>query len=165
MNELDAIDITLLDLLQHDGRISNADLAQRVGLAPATVLRRVKLLEERGYIRGYTALLDPLQLDLPITAFIFIETDYTCSLDELAVTLGELPGVQEVHRTIGEWCILLKVRTQTPQSLEHLLARTIRRMAGIRRSETILATSSPVETTCLALPKAAAVTPSDALAE
>jgi Lrp/AsnC family leucine-responsive transcriptional regulator len=72
MQELDSIDIELLRLLQQDGRISNAELAQRVSLAPPTVLRRVKLLEERGYIKGYTALVDPLALGLTVTAFIFI---------------------------------------------------------------------------------------------
>ena len=74
LEHLDEIDLHILEILQHDGRISNSDLAQRVGLAPPTVLRRVKLLEERGYIRGYVALIDPLVIGLSVTAFVFIET-------------------------------------------------------------------------------------------
>jgi Lrp/AsnC family leucine-responsive transcriptional regulator len=145
LDQLDDIDLEILRLLQQDGRISNTDLAQQVGLTPPTVLRRVKLLEERGYIRGYTALLDPLQVGLPVTGFIFVETVAGCDLDDLAGWLAQLPEVQEAHRVIGQWCFLLKVRTRTPQHLEELLHRTLRQHHGIRRTETTLATSSVCE--------------------
>ena len=90
MDDLDAIDLQILKLLQEDGRISNADLAQQVGLAPPTVLRRVKLLEERGYIRGYTALVDAIKLGLTTTAFIFVETSAGCDLLETSDFLGHI---------------------------------------------------------------------------
>ena len=152
MNELDAIDIEILRLLQQDGRISNAELAQRVGLAPPTVLRRVKLLEERGYIKGYVALVDPLALGLTVTAFIFVETAAGCNLTETEAFLAQLPGIQEIHHLIGEWCFLLKVRTTSPQTLEHLVYQQLRNHAHVRRTLTTLATSSPFETTGLPLP-------------
>ena len=152
MNDLDAIDIEILRLLQQDGRISNAELAQRVSLAPPTVLRRVKLLEERGYIKGYAALVDPLALGLTVTAFIFIETAAGCNLSETEAFLGQLPGLQEIHHLIGEWCFLLKVRTTSPQMLEHLVYQQLRNHPHVRRTLTTLATSSPFETTALPLP-------------
>lgn len=152
MEELDAIDIQILTLLQEDGRISNAELAQRVGLAPPTVLRRVKLLEERGYIKGYVALVDPLALGLTVTAFIFVETAAGCNLKELGEFLTQLPGIQEVHRLIGEWCYLLKVRTASPQTLEQLIYQQLRNNPSVRRTLTTLATSSAYETTVLPLP-------------
>ena len=148
---LDDIDIEILRLLQADGRISNADLAQQVGLTPPTVLRRVKLLEERGYIKGYTTLLDPILLGLPVTAFIFVETLASYDLDELGGWLNRLPEVQEAHRVIGEWCFLLKVRTHSPQALEDLLHRILRKHPGIRRTQTTLATSSVRESCTLPL--------------
>ena len=154
MDMLDATDIQILKILQEDGRISNAELAQRVGLAPPTVLRRVKLLEERGYIRGYAALVDPLSIGLTVTAFIFVETTAGCDLFDLGDFLIGLPGVQEVHRVIGEWCFLLKVRTQTPQTLEGLIYQELRRHPNIRRTFTTLATSSAFETPALPLPAA-----------
>ena len=117
--ELDDINIQILRLLQQDGRVSNTELAQRVGLAPPTVLRRVKLLEERGYIKGYVALVDPLALGLTVTAFIFVETAAGCNLSETETFLGQLPGLQEIHHLIGEWCFLLKVRTTSPQTLSY----------------------------------------------
>lgn len=152
MSELDATDLQLLELLQGDGRISQAELAQQVGLTAPTVQRRVRLLEERGYIKGYTALLDPLRLDLPVTAFIFVESQAGCALDELDHFLGALPGVQEVHRVIGEWCYLMKVRTRNPQELERLLYDDLRKHPNVRRTQTTLATSSVRETTQLPLP-------------
>ena len=149
---LDDIDLHILDILQQDGRISNTDLAQQVGLAPPTVLRRVKLLEERGYIRGYVALLEPLAIGLSVTAFVFIETEAGCMLDEVLDHIVKLPGVVEVHRLMGEWCFLLKVRTQTPQSLEDLVYRDLRSYPSVRRTLTTLATSAALETTALPLP-------------
>jgi Lrp/AsnC family transcriptional regulator, leucine-responsive regulatory protein len=152
--ELDDINIHILRLLQNDGRISNAELAQRVGLAPPTVLRRVKLLEERGYIKGYAALVDPLALGLTVTAFIFVETAAGCNLSETEAFLAQLPGLQEIHHLIGEWCFLLKVRTTSPQTLEHLVYKQLRNHPHVRRTLTTLATSSPFETTALPLPAA-----------
>jgi Lrp/AsnC family leucine-responsive transcriptional regulator len=152
MEALDAIDLQILKLLQEDGRISNTDLAHQVGLAPPTVLRRVKLLEERGYIRGYVALVDPISLGLTVTAFIFVESVACSELTELGNFLSELPGVQEVHRVIGEWCFLLKVRTQSPQTLETLIYKQLRSHPSIRRTLTTLATSSAFESHALPLP-------------
>ena len=155
VEELDTIDLQILKLLQEDGRMSNSDLAQRVGLAPPTVLRRVKLLEERGYILGYVALVDPIKLGLTTTAFIFLETNAGCDLVEADRFLSQLPEVQEVHRLIGEWCFLLKVRTATPQTLEDLLYIRLHNHPSVRRTFTTLATSSTYETSALPLPDGA----------
>jgi|HigsolmetaAR201D_1030396.scaffolds.fasta_scaffold12313_3 Lrp/AsnC family leucine-responsive transcriptional regulator len=152
MDSLDDIDLQLLRLLQEDGRISNAELAQRVGLAPPTVLRRVKLLEERGYIKGYTAVVDPLALGLTVTAFIFVETQAGSDLEDVSNFISTLPGVQEIHRVIGEWCFLIKVRTLNPQTLENITHYQLRTHPGVRRTLTTLATSSAYETSVVPLP-------------
>jgi Lrp/AsnC family transcriptional regulator, leucine-responsive regulatory protein len=152
VDRLDETDVQILAILQEDGRISNADLAQRVGLTPPTVLRRVKILEEHGYIKGYAALVNPLKLGLTVTAFVLIESAAGCDMDDLRAFLTRLPGVQEVHNLIGEWCFQLKVRTESPQTLEDLLHRKLRKHPGVRRTLTTLATSSPFETTVVPLP-------------
>lgn len=156
MDELDTTDLAILRLLQSDGRMSHAELAQQVGLAAPTVQRRVRLLEERGYIRGYAALIDPIAVGLPVTAFIFVESQAGCDLRSLEDFLAGLPGVQEVHRLIGEWCFLLKVRTASPQALERLIYHDVRQHPGLRRTQSILATSSARETPSLPLPAAPA---------
>lgn len=154
MEQLDEVDVQLLTMLQDDGRISHTELAQRIGLTPPTVMRRVKLLEERGFIKGYTALVDPLRLGFMVTAFIFVEIAGSHDIDELGAYLSSLPPVQEVHKVIGEWCFLLKVRTETPQALEELLNRTLRKRPEIQRTHTTLATSAPYEAPMLELSKA-----------
>ncbi len=155
VNELDPIDVQILDLLQHDGRMAHVDLAQRVGMAPPTVQRRVRLLEERGYISGYAARLNPIALGLTTTAFIFIEPSSGCDLEKLEAFLCALPGAQELSRLIGEWCFLLKIRTRSPQSLEQLIYHDLRRHPDVRRTHSTLATSSALETTRLPLPEPA----------
>lgn len=155
MDDLDEIGIQLLAILQQDGRIAITELAQRVGLTPPTVLRRVKLLEERGYIRGYAALVDPLLIGLNVTAFIFVETTAGSDLHALSAFLTDLPGVQEVHRVVGEWCFLLKVRTRSPQTLEGLIYDQLRSHPHIRRTFTTLATSAAFETAALPLSEVA----------
>ncbi len=155
MEDLDIADLAILRLLQSDGRMSHAELAQHVGLAAPTVQRRVRLLEERGYIRGYAALIDPITVGLPVTTFIFVESQAGCDLRSLEDFLVGLPGIQEAHRLIGEWCFLLKVRTASPQALERLIYHDLRQHAGVRRTQTILATSSALETPSLPLPAAA----------
>ncbi len=153
VEQFDEIDRAILRALQQDGRMSITDLAQRVELTPPSVQRRIKLLEEAGVIRGYVALVDPLKLDLTVTAFILVETVAGCQLEEVAAWLSAFPEVQEVHNLLGEWCFLIKVRTRSPQTLEDLLYRQIRHYPAVRRTHTTMATSSPYEITQLPLPE------------
>jgi Lrp/AsnC family leucine-responsive transcriptional regulator len=152
MEELDETDLLLLDLLQSDGRMALSELAQRVGLTGPTVQRRVRLLEERGYIKGYAAIIDPLRVGLPVTAFIFIESRAGCDLEVIERFLSTLPSVQEIHRLIGEWCFLLKIRTHSPQALEQIVYHDLRKHPDVRRTHSTLATSSVLETARLQLP-------------
>lgn len=156
MGELDEYDLQILDLLQGDGRMAHAELAQRVGLAAPTVQRRVRLLEERGFIKGYAAILDPLLLDLTVTAFIFVESNAGCDLDTLGEFLAGLPGVQEVAHLFGDWCFLLKVRTASLQSLERMVYQDLRKHPDVRRTQTTLSSSSAYEARRLPLPRLAA---------
>src|SRR5436853_1994969 len=72
MKVIDEVDLQLLKLLQAEGRITNADLAKKVGLSPPSVLQRVRALEKAGLIRGYFALLDAERLGLKLTALAMI---------------------------------------------------------------------------------------------
>ncbi len=76
INEIDA---KILNIIQQDARIANAEIARQVGLAPSAVLERVRKLEERGVIRGYAAEIDATQVDFGLTAFVAIRTNDCCS--------------------------------------------------------------------------------------
>ncbi len=72
------IDLEILNIIQENARISNAEIARQVGLAPSAVLERVRKLEERGVIQGYAAEIDPAQVGFGLTAFVFVRTSDRC---------------------------------------------------------------------------------------
>ncbi|QEH32946.1 Leucine-responsive regulatory protein [Aquisphaera giovannonii] len=128
---IDDVDCKILNHLQGDARISNAELARRVGMAPSGVLERVKKLEERGLIRGYEARLDARKLGSGLVAFAFVRSDDRVGGIESAEALAAIPEVQEVHHIAGEDCYLIKIRGRTWEALGRLLRR---RSASSRRS-------------------------------
>lgn len=135
---LDDIDLQILDLLQENARIQNAEVARRVGLTPPAVLERIRKLEKRGAVKGFHARLDPAQLDCPMLAFVFVKTDENASEQGAALALAALPEVQEVHHVAGEDCYLAKVRVPGPKAL----GRLIREQFG--RIPTVVSTRSTV---------------------
>ena len=118
---IDDIDRKLLNILQEDARISNAELARRVGMAPSGILERVKKLEERGLIRGYQARLDSKKLGSGLVAFAFVKSDERVGGIESAESLAAIPEVQEVHHIAGEDCYLIKIRVADVEALGRLL--------------------------------------------
>ena len=142
---IDEIDRKIILRLQEDARLSNAALAEEVGLTVSTVHERVKKLERKGIIKGYVAVVDPAALGKPITAFIRLtvgaQADYIESKNKIeAVCLAE-PDVLECHGLAGEDCYILKVRVAGPQALERLIER-LRSQASISRSITSIALST-----------------------
>ncbi len=136
---IDEIDAQILDLLQVDGRMSNAAIAEQVGLTTSTVFERIKKLEKKGIIQRYVAIVDPELLGKSITAFIrlIIGTapgeDYAaCKHDFVTRCLAE-PDILECHSVAGEECYLLKVRVANTGELEKLLER-IRSYTLVTRS-------------------------------
>ena len=131
---IDNIDREILNIIQKDARISNAEIARQVELAPSAVLERVRKLEERGVIRGYSADIDPKVLGFGLTAIIAVRTS------ECGAGVGELlaavPEVQEVHEVAGDDCFYIKVRTQDTESLGVLLRERIKAIPNILNTRT-----------------------------
>ena len=92
---IDVIDKAILNILQQDGRTSNADIARQINLAPSAVLERIRKLEERKVIRGYSADIDSKALDFGLTSIIAIRTS-ECG-EGVGELLSAVPEVQEVH--------------------------------------------------------------------
>lgn len=112
---LDGTDRQLLALLQRDGRISNQDLAQQIGLSPSPCLRRVKRLEEQGYIRRYVALANPDRLGLGLLAFISVRLDKSHRTGHGAVSgfaqdVQGWPEVIQCYAMSGDMDYLLRVQ-------------------------------------------------------
>jgi Lrp/AsnC family leucine-responsive transcriptional regulator len=126
---IDEIDARILDLLQVDGRLSNAAIAEQVGLTTSTVFERIKKLEKKEIIQRYVAVVDPHKLGKLITAFVRLiigtapgENYAACKQDFVARCLAE-PDILECHSVAGEECYLLKVRVASTSDLEKLLER------------------------------------------
>ena len=111
MIELDAISHNILQALEDNGRISNIDLAARVGLSPSACLRRVQELERTGIIKGYRAVLDREKLGAGITAFVMVGLAAHLSKDARAFerAMVAAPQVRECHNITGSVEYLLRV--------------------------------------------------------
>lgn len=148
---LDSIDLQVLDILQNEGRITNAELASRVGLTPAPMLARVNKLEERGYIRRYVALLDPVGVGLNVTAFVsvILHAHGRESATAFLSALSEIPEVVECHHIAGQEDYLLKVMAASPSDYERLVLEKITAIPAVQRVKTTIVLSTPKSVTQL----------------
>ncbi len=148
---IDVIDKHILMILQENARTSNAEIARQVGLVPSAILERVRKLEERGVIKGYTARLDARKVGLGLLAFIFVRTDDFAGEEETAVLLSEIPEVMEVHHIAGEDCFLVKVYSPDTETLGRLLREKIAAIKSVRSTRTTIVLQTSKETSSLAL--------------
>lgn len=149
---IDLVDLKILTRLQADARMTNADLAKKLGMAPSAVLERVKKLELKGVIEAYTSRIKPEMLNLKLLAFIFIKSSEGPGNVMVAKQLAKLPEVLELHHIAGEDCYLVKVRAQDPQSLIQLM-RDKFRIPGIVSTKTTIVLETLKETNYLPVPK------------
>jgi Lrp/AsnC family leucine-responsive transcriptional regulator len=146
---INEIDKQILGILQLDARISNVDIARRVGLAPSAVLERVRKLEERGVIKGYSTEICPKEVGVGLTVFVFVRTTECNSGVEEA--LIQIPEVLEAHEVAGEDCLLLKVRTKDTDELGKLLREKIKTVPNVLSTRTTVVLHTFKETTALPL--------------
>lgn len=150
---LDAIDLRILHVLQREGRISNADLAERVGLSPSACHRRVSRLESGGIIRGYVALLDPVKVGKPTVVFVEIrlsaQSDETLDAFERAV--ARIPDVLECHLMAGAADYLLKIAVEDTEDFARIHRQSLARLPGVAQMQSSFALRTVVKTTALAV--------------
>lgn len=147
---LDFIDFKILEVLQSDGRASHSAIAQAVGLSQPSVHERVKKLEQRGVIKGYTALVDPEALGLNVLAFISVRFNERCPND-IAQLVQDMVNVLEAHHIAGEDCLLVKVRTGSPAEIQPVLDVIWERLP-VASTKTTIAFTTAKETTALPIP-------------
>lgn len=150
----DAIDQKILTMLQEDARVSNAEIARRLDMAASGIHERIKKLEERGVLRGFTTLMDPRALDLGLLAYLFVRTEDPVGGDTTARKLASRAEVQEVHHVAGEDCYLVKVRVKDTAALSVLL-REIGTIPHVRATRTTVVLETTKETSHLPILPAA----------
>lgn len=150
--ELDRYDRLILSVLQEDGRISNQDLADRIGLSPSPCLRRVRALEESGLIAGYRALLDAKQLGLSLMALIGISMDQHTPerFANFEKKIAAVPEVLECLLITGQQAdYQLKVVVRDMDAYQDLLLNKITRIAGVTGVHTSFVLRRVVDRTML----------------
>ena len=139
---LDRIDHRILGLLQADGRMTNVELAERVGLTAPPCLRRVRTLEEAGVIRGYHAELDAVKLGYPITVFAMVSLRSQAEHDLAAFEnhVAAIPEIRECHMLNGEIDFILKIVAADLNAFQRILTTHLTpapNVAGVKTSLTI----------------------------
>ncbi|NTJ68352.1 Lrp/AsnC family transcriptional regulator [Agrobacterium rhizogenes] len=135
MAALDAIDRNILRLLRLDARVSNARLASEVGLSPSACLRRIKLMEQAGVIRGYTALVDTSQAEASIAVIINITLERQTEehLDRFEAAVRKHPEIKECFLMTGGSDYLLRVEVANPGDFERIHKDILSTMPGVLR--------------------------------
>jgi Lrp/AsnC family leucine-responsive transcriptional regulator len=140
---VEKINRKILTLLAGDGRMSFTELARQTGLSVSAVQQRVRKLEERGVICGYSAMIDPQAAGLPLTAFVSIKPFDPAAPDDAPLRLAHLAAIEACHSVAGDESYILKVRVASPAALEVLL-QEIRAAASVSTRTTIVL-STPFE--------------------
>lgn len=146
---LDRLDRKILRELQVNGRLSNVDLASRVGLSATPCLERVRRLERNGYITGYCALVDPRKVDAGLLVFVEIRLKSTLpeGFNEFKAAVADIPEVLECHLIAGDFEYLLKARVPDMDAYRKLLGETLLVLPHVRESRTYVAMEEVKNTT------------------
>jgi Lrp/AsnC family transcriptional regulator, leucine-responsive regulatory protein len=152
--ELDSTDWKILGLLQGDARVSNVDLAGKVGLSPSPCLSRVRALESAGYISRYVSLLDPIKVGLKVSVFIQVtlEKQIQAALGTFERAIRDRPEVMECYLMTGDADYLLRVVVSDLQALEHFILNFLSRVPGVGNIKSSFALKQVKYQTALPLP-------------
>jgi len=149
--ELDKIDQRILAALQDNARLSNVELADRVGLSPSPCLRRVRGMEESGVIKGYAALVDQESVGLPVSVFVMVslEKQVERALENFEDRIRALPEVMECYLMTGDSDYLLRLVTRDLQAYEQFLMRHLTKFPGVNSIKSSFALKQVVYRTAL----------------
>jgi Lrp/AsnC family leucine-responsive transcriptional regulator len=152
--DLDRIDLKILDFLQEDGRISNLKLAEKVALSPTAVLARVQRLTKDGYILGYEARLNPLQLGAAMLVFVEVLLDRTTPnvFDAFKAAVQVYPEIMECHMVAGGFDYLLKTRMADMGAYRQFAGTVLWQLPGVRETRTYAVMEEVKNSTRLRLP-------------
>jgi DNA-binding Lrp family transcriptional regulator len=153
IEEIDDRDRAILRELMRDGRLTNADLAERVHLSPSACLRRVRALEESGLIAGYAMLLDPAAAGLPGADFISVTLDQQgrAALDRFEAQVRRHPEIIECYLLAGAADYLLRVAYRDAHDFERIHTEIITRLPGVSRVQSTMTLRTVKKTTALPL--------------
>jgi Lrp/AsnC family leucine-responsive transcriptional regulator len=150
---IDEMDRKMLRILQRDGRITNQDLASRCNISPSACLERFRRLRERGFIRGYAALLAPDMLDQALLVFveIILERTTTDVFRKFGEAVAERPEILECHMVAGGFDYLVKLRVKDIAAYRRFLVDVLAQIPGVRETRTYVVMDEVKNSTELAI--------------
>jgi len=148
MDDIDNYDRKILAELQADGRITVTKLADRVGLSKTPCQIRMRKLEERGFIKGYAAIVDPVKLEAGHIAFVQVSLTDTRSaaLEAFNASVGKIQQIEQCHMIAGQFDYLLKVRSKDIAAYRKFLGETISELPHVSHTSTFVVMQSVKET-------------------
>jgi Lrp/AsnC family leucine-responsive transcriptional regulator len=140
LSKLDRTDRKILEILQRDGRIANADLAKLINLSPTPTLERKRRLEREGFIDGYVAVLNPERMEAALIAFVEVSLDRTTEdvLGKFSNAARATPEIIECHLVAGGFDYLLKVRVRDMAAYRKFLGSELASLPGVRETHTYM---------------------------
>jgi DNA-binding Lrp family transcriptional regulator len=156
--EIDETDCRILEILQEDSRISNQDLADRVGLSPSPCLRRTRLLESSGVVRKYVALLNSCDVGRGLQAIVQVRLDHqtSASVDRFEKDILKYPQVLECDLIAGDWDYVLRVAVRDLTEFREFCVNSLARIAGVANVKSSISmkqvkysTAFPLNAKCL----------------
>ncbi len=141
MRKIDEIDRKIIAAVQENGRITANELAARVGLSPSPCARRLRLLEQSGVIKGYTAIVDQKIVGLPINAFasIKLEQQREENLERFAQAVARWPEVVDCYLMTGQRDYLMRIVVRDLEAYERFIKDKLTRLRGVASIETSFA--------------------------
>ncbi|WP_136443169.1 Lrp/AsnC family transcriptional regulator [Pacificoceanicola onchidii] len=149
--QIDETDRRILRVLQKEGRISNADLSEKVNLSASACHRRVQRLESDGVLRGYVALLDARKMGFPSTVFVEIKLQAQADdvLDAFEKAVSRVPDVLECHLMAGTADYILKVVAEDTEDFARIHRQYLTRLPGVAQMQSSFALRTVFKTTAL----------------
>ena len=143
---MDGLDRTILERLQENGAATYAEIGAAAGLSASAVNDRLKRLRAEGTIRRMTAEIDPDAIGLGLLAFVLVVVNHPSHELGFRDAMKAVPEILECHHVTGEFSYLLKLRLKNTAHLEHFLMNRLKPLAGVSRTQTLIALSSTKET-------------------
>ncbi len=151
---LDEIDCRILDVLQHEGRTSTLDLAERIGLSPTPCARRVKRLEDLGVIERYVAVLNPQALGMGLNVFVSVRLRSSTrkAVETFEKAIKDMPEVVECYLVTGNYDYLLHLRMADVEMFKNFVRERLINIASVGQTISSIALEQTKYTTAIALP-------------
>jgi Lrp/AsnC family transcriptional regulator, leucine-responsive regulatory protein len=152
--KLDSIDRKILELLQADSNITNAQLAQEVGLSPAPTLERVKKLETQGVIKSYHAVVDMASVGLGVCTFVTVSLKghNKDNIEKFSKAISRIPEVVECHHVTGQADFILKVVASDIPAYQNLMLEKVTNIEGVDNMQSTIILSTFKDSRVLPLP-------------